>query len=221
MAELEDDIEDDFEDDDDWEEEPSFGEELYDYLNAPVKQFLINYYGEKLNNASAQTFRDIETQIKDDVLLNADILPDFLYKYRTIADREEWNKALANYKFSSTAIVAWPTKENWYDKPIEDDDDEEGDEIDESELTEDQKKAKEIIKAADSMLSEHAIFADFVKKCCTVIISNTQMFLQTNAAFDLSVLSTEGFEQIQQHITFMAEELAENLYAITEELREK
>ena len=76
MAEFEDDIAGDLEDDD-WEDVPSFGEELYNYICSPVKQFLINYYGEALNNASAQTFRDIETQIKEDVLLHADFLPEF------------------------------------------------------------------------------------------------------------------------------------------------
>lgn len=221
MAELDDNIEDDL-DDDDWEPEPPFSEELYNYLCSPVKQFLVNYYGEALNNASAQTFRDIETQIKESIFLEADILPGYLYQYRTITDSKEWEKALQNYKFSSTAVVAWPAKEQWYDRPLDDDEEEEEDmEIDESELTDDQEKAEDIIKAADNMLNEHAQFADFVKKCCTVIISNTQTYLQTNAAFDLAVLSPEGFEKVQDHIALMAQELSDSLYGITEELREK
>jgi hypothetical protein len=89
MAEFDDDIDDDLEDDD-WEDIPSFGEELYNSIGSSIKQFLINYYGEVLNNASAQTFRDIEAQIKEDILINADLIPDFLYHNRTIKDSKAW-----------------------------------------------------------------------------------------------------------------------------------
>jgi hypothetical protein len=118
------------------------------------------------------------------------------------------------------AVVAWPTKEYWYDNPV-DEEEADDDEIDDSELTPDQKHAKDIVKAVENFLDEHAMFVDFMKKSCPVIIGNTQMYLQTNAAFDLSILSPEGFEQVQGHIALMAEVLSENLYAITEELRQK
>jgi hypothetical protein len=216
MTEFNDDLEEDM-DDEDWEDAPSFGEQLYNSISPTVKQFLIDHYGEELNNASPQTFLDIEAQIKEDIFLHADFLPHYLRLNRTITDAKEWETAFQNFK-PGNVEVTWPTLETWYDQSVEDDTDDEY--IDSDELTPDQEQAKKIMDAADELLDHHALFADFVKKACRLIITEVQQYLQKNAAFDLSILSPEGFIQVQQCIGFMAGDLAENLFAITEELRD-
>ena len=208
MAEINNDIEDDFEDDDDYEF-PSFTGQLYDHLSPAIKQFLINYFAERLVNAEAQILRDIEQVIKDDIRLNASQIPDYLYRHRTIS-HDEFDDALDNFKRDANLKFNWPQEDYWYDRPDEDTDEDDG--IDYPE------QAKKIIDAANKLLEDHNNFKRFMQPCCSLIIKETQLYLEKNAVFDLTILTPEGFIVLQNAISFLAETLAEDLQAIISDM---
>lgn len=204
--------EDSFEDEEYLEEAPSFRESLYNHLASPIKQFLIDHLGDALNNAPGQTFRDIEQVIKNDISLGV-MIPEHLYHYRTITDSDQWENAFENFKRDANAVFPWPTDEQWYNKTGEDEDGEA--DADESDLPAD---AQKIIDAADAMLDDHKKFKAFMQQCCAIIISETQLYLQKTAVFDLTILSAEGYVVLQDTTNLLAETLAEDLYAIVEAL---
>lgn len=211
MAEMEDDFESEEMED---EDSPSFGEGLYHQIAAPIKQFLTNYFGDRLNDAPAQTFRDIEDQLKTDIILYATMIPEHLYHYRSITDYDEWDKACDAFVWDKNAVYPWPVLEKWYNLP----DNEEDEPMDEDEYEDLPADAKRVIDAADKLLDHHANFKGFMQPCCEVIIKETQKNLAISAAFDLSILSAEGYIALQQTINMLAEVVAENLHAITSEL---
>lgn len=204
--------EDNFEDNEDYEEAPSFTESLYNKLASPIKQFLINYLGDALNDAPAQTFRDIEKVIKDDILQYAEIIPDYLYQYRTITDSNKWDEALDNFKREDKTVFTWPQNEQWYNK-LGDEDNDDDDDIDDLPV-----EAKNVIDAANDLLDDHQKFKTFMQQCCAVIIQETQLYLEKTSAFDLTILSADGYIAVQDAINMLAETLAEDLHAITADL---
>lgn len=209
MQQTEDNFED-FEDDEDYEEEPSFTESLYNKLASPIKLFLINYLGDALNDAPAQTFRDIEKAIKDDILQYAEIIPDYLYQYRTITDSNKWDEAFDNFKREDKTVFPWPQYEQWYNKLGEEDNDDDNDDLPD--------ETKNVIDAAADLLDDHQKFKTFMQQCCAVIIQETQLYLEKTAVFDLTILSVDGYIAVQDAINMLAETLAEDLHAITAEL---
>jgi hypothetical protein len=206
-------IEDNFEDDEAYEEAPSFRESLYNNIASPIKQFLINYLGDALNNAPAQTFRDIEQVIKDDILLHAVMIPDYLYRYRTITDSDKWDEALDNFKRDDKTVFLWPQEEQWYNS--RDNEDNDNDEDADNDLP---AEAKNVIDAANDFLDDHQKFKTFMQQCCAVIIKETQLYLEKTAVFDLTILSADGYIAVQNAINMLAETLAEDLHAVTEKL---
>lgn len=201
-------------DDDDFEPLGSFGDDLHKAIASPIKQFLINYLGEALNNADPETFLAIEEVIKEDIRDQAESIPDLLYLHRTILDSDEWDKAFDNFKPPKDAVYPWPELESWYNRPDgeleEDGYEDEEDEEDPEEMPE---EAKKIIDHVDDMLARHLDFKTFLRECTPVIIRETRLYLEKNASFDLAILSEEGFLAVETAITQMAEILAENLHA--------
>lgn len=201
-------IKDNFEDDDDYET-PSFTDQLYNHLSPVVKQFLINYFAERLVNAEAQILRDIEQVIKDDIRYHACQIPDYLYNHRTIS-HDKFDDALDNFKRDANLKFNWPQEDYWYDRPDEDTDEDEG--IDYP------GQARKMIDAANKLLEDHNNFKRFMRPCCCLIIKETQLYLEKNAVFDLTILSQEGFIVIQDAISLLAEVLAEDLHTITADI---
>jgi hypothetical protein len=216
MKQIEDNIEDeeDYKEDyeEDYEEQPSFGETLCINIAPPIKQFLINYLGDALNDAPAQTFRAIEQLIKDNILLFANQIPEDLYRYRTITDSNKWDDALADFKRNEDAVFPWPQKEKWYNIP---DNEDEEDDADNDELP---AEAKKVIIAVDKFLDDHNKFKTFMQQSCPIIIKEIQQYVEKCAVFDLTILSAEGYIAVQTTITMLAETLAEDLHAVTAEL---
>lgn len=202
-------FEDGFEDDD---TAPSLSEDMYRNIAPPVKEFLINYYGEAFYNSPAQTFRDIERLLKDDILLFAALIPGYLYRNRTITNSDQWEDAWEHFSMEAHTVFSWPGNDQWYNRKDEAEDDMD---LDEDDLP---VKAKNIIEAAGKLLDYHQKFKAFMHPCCAVIITAIQLYLEKNAAFDLSILSTDGYVAINNEITGLAENLAEDLYAVTEAL---
>jgi hypothetical protein len=200
--------EDNFEEEEEYEPMRSFGDDLYDGIASPIKAFLVNYLGDGLNNAEPVTFRAIEEVIKEEIWVYADSIPDILYRHRTIRDSEEWDKAFDNFTPNKDAVYTWPELENWYHQP-DDDDEEEEDDMDNPEMPEEAKRAIELV---DEMVETHQKFKAFMLACSDVIRRETRSYLEKNASFDLSILSEEGFLNLQKQINMMAEIVSEDLY---------
>lgn len=210
MSEMQVGPEEDFEEDNDEYETASFRKQLYNHLTPKVKQFLIDHFNERLINAEANIFRDIEQTIKTDILLHAVIIPDLLYRHRTITDNDEFDNALNNFKRQPGIQFHWPENDHWYDQPNEESDDDD--------LTDMDEDARLIIGAANKILEDNNNFKEFMQPCCYLVIKETQLYLERVAVFDLTILSPEGFNAVQDAILVLAETLAEDLYSITENM---
>jgi len=200
----------DEEEDDEYEPRRTFGDDLYDGIASPIKAFLINYLGDALNNPEPETFRAIEEVLKEEIWVHADSIPDILYRYRTIRDIDEWDKAIDNFTPNKDAVYTWPELENWYHQPDDEEDEDDEDDMDNPEMPEEAKRAIELV---DEMVDTHQKFKAFMRACTDVITRETRSFLEKNASFDLSILSEEGFLELQQRINIMAEIVSEDLYA--------
>jgi hypothetical protein len=204
------------EEDEEYEDEGSFRELMHDALAPVIKQFLSAYYGEPFYNLNAETYLEIEKTIRADFIFASEI-PDILWRYRTITDPDEFDNALANFIPPKTSFV-WPMNEHWFDRDYsnEEDDDEDDflEDSDPVDLSDTEIRAKKIINLADEITSNTQRFAHFMKSGYDITIKAAQLFLERNASFDLSILSPEGFEKLQNELDMLVETILEDLEAL-------
>lgn len=209
-------IPDEDEDDDVFEDWVFFEDELYDALSGTVKKFLNDYYGAKFYGLQADTYREIEQSIKDDFLFAADI-PEVLYKYRKSTDEEKLEE-IYNEFVASKQEYPWIENEQDFDKdldkPLDEDEEEFLGHLDPEEMTEDQKKAAEIINIVDSMERDDRRAAHFYHSGHKVMTKAIKEYLEQNANFDLAVLSSEGYQELADTIDYFVNTLFENLDGI-------
>lgn len=203
------------ESDDEFEDEISFNEQLYKAISPKIKQFLVEYYGNNFYNLQSETYLEIETLIEDNILLFGSEIPDILYRNRTITNEDEFDKALDNF-VPDNIPFNWPLLENRFDRDFKEDEDEDTflEDSNPIDLTQDQRKAKEIVELANEMNENTQNFAHFMKSGYKIVIIEIQLFLKNNASFDLSILSHDGFIALQSHIDMLASTLLEDLYEI-------
>jgi hypothetical protein len=179
-----------------------------------IKQYLSDYYGERMGELEAETFLELENTIKEG-FIEADMIPDLLYNHRSISD-EEFDAAIEAYSPSSKTFN-WPRPEYWFDKDYSDDDEdtflEDSDPID---LTEEQRLAKKAIDHINNFQEEHVAFANFVKMGFETLIQDVQQYLVKVGRFDLEILTQEGFEALQECIYYMISELLNDVYEVVE-----
>lgn len=203
---------DDFEDD--GEEILFFHDYLYLYLAPHIKQFLLNYFGDALTNAEAETFRNIEEVIKDGITSNGDMIAHYFYIHRPIKDIDKWDDAVDAYVHDPAIPFNWPVpEEKWYNRYAKEEEEEEEEE--EVELPE---EAQKIVDLVDDMQSNTKKMATFIDACCEVIVTKTKVYLETGSAYNLVHLSEEGYQQVFGSMRFMAEITAEGLYDVVAEL---
>jgi len=198
--------------DDEFEDEISFSEQLYTAISPKIKQFLVEYYGDNFYNLKPETYLEIETLIEDDILLFASEIPDILYRNRTITDEDKFDEALDNF-VPDNIPINWPVIENWFDRDFKEEEEEDTflEDSNPIDLTEDQKKAKEIVELANEMTENTQSFAHFMKSGYEIVIKEVQLFLKNNASFDLSILSPDGFIALQTHLDLLVSTLLEDL----------
>ena len=188
--------------------------EMYEAISPILKKFLVDYCGPKFYKLEADIYREIEEIIKENFIF-ASCIPDIFHTYRTIKDNDAWYEAMDNYELKDAKFNWQPTK-HWYDNKFPDDDDDEEflDDIPDEELTDDQKKAIEFVAIADKIRDIHIGFADFMKKGCDLLIPAMQKFMEDTASFDLTVLSVEGYDQVQISLDTITDFLLDPLYAL-------
>ena len=197
-----------------YEDDKCFDELMRESLSPKVKKFLNEYYGERFYELDAETYREIDKTIKADFKF-ADEIPNILFRYRTITDEEEFDKALDNFVPSGKPIV-WKKNKNWFDSDFNEEDDEDTflEDSDPVDLTEEQRKAKELIEHIDDMLDFTKGFAHFMRSGHDAIMKESHLFMQNCASFDLSILSPEGFEELQSQLDLLVETLLEDLHGL-------
>jgi len=174
-----------------------------------VKKFLVDFFGERMYNLESETYREIDEIIKD-AFTAGDNIPDHLRAHRTVKDEDLWEKAYTNNR--EDAKFNWQKTPPWYDKVYVIDDDGEFQEgISESEMTEEQRIAKDLVEGVDKMINFHIGFSAFMKQGCELIIPAMQKFIEETASFDLAVLSPEGYEQLQDDLEEIADYLFDRL----------
>lgn len=197
------------------DEEYPLKKEFYSTISSAIKQYLSEYYGEKLLNLEPETYSYIETILKEGIDLYNHNLIESIAIHITIKDYDEFYKAMDNYVPDNRA-VNWPVLENWFDwnyKELEDDEPFLED-VDEFELTENQRKAKDIVETADNLLYDAQCFNYFVRTGFKRVNSVVHSFLEENISFELSILSEEGFTELQKEIDNMICPVLEELYPL-------
>lgn len=210
-----DELEDEW-DDDEFGELVFYGTKMHETMAPIVKKFLVDYFGERMYNLEPETYREVDEIIRIGFAFGDDI-PDDLRRHRTIKDEDLWEEAYNNFD-RKDAKFAWQRKPQWYDKVyVNDDDDEFIIGIPESELTEEQKIAKELVECVDKIINVHNGFAAFMKQGSDLIIPAMQKFIEDTASFDLSILSPEGYEQVQNDLEGIADYLFDHLDLLSQE----
>ena len=189
--------------DDEYEIE-TFGSIMYDGLSKWVKQYLIDYYEELFYSFSAETYRAIESTIKEDIKLYTDSIPDTLYSYCTIKDSTLWDEAYDKFDAASV-VIQWPKNDNWYVRYYSEDGAQ-------SRWMKERLKGEEVpssaIEAANSIMDNTMAFAYFIKN----FVDKAQKVVEQNAIFDLYLLTPNGFKTIVSEIDRTAEILFEDLH---------
>jgi len=200
---------------DEFEDEFSFKASLYKTISPKVKKFISWYFGEQFLNLNTVSYSDIEDLIKNDIYLYSDEIPDILFRHRTIKDDDLFYDCLNNF-VSIKAPIKWHVTVNWFERNFKDND-EKDTFIEDSypiDLTDDQKKTKQIINIADEITDNTQKFAVFLNSAYKTFNSETHLFLENNAIFDLSILSADGFIELQEHIDLFITTLFEDLYEL-------
>ncbi len=205
---------DQFDEDGEYEDGMFFEDLMREALAPKIKQFLNSYFSERIYNLKSETYLQIEKTIKEDFMLATEI-PEVLYRHSTIKDPDEFDKALTNFIPSAT-LIKWPQHEHWFDQDFSDEEEDNTflEDISPADLTPEQLMAKEIINIADEIANDSRNLAHFVKSGYEIIIKQAQLFLEENALFDLSILSPEGFEELDEEMNLLIETILENLEAI-------
>jgi hypothetical protein len=221
MNDPEKDIEDDLPDELDEDEEDgwqiqhdAFIDGLVEKFSPGIRKFLAKHYGKDFYDLPPETYREIDRIIREQIHLFGSVFPDVLYRHRTITDLKEYDKALDNYVRDSKP-VPWHTNEHWFDRDFTDEDMDQAesilDELNPDEITEQEKKAKKVIDLATQVQNDEQSFALFMRQGYRIMNEDIRQYLGHFAAFDLSVLSPEGFEAladtIDDYITSLLEEL--------------
>lgn len=205
---------DEFEDDD--YEYISFFKSVRQFMEPHLKEFLSSYYGERMGQLESGTYIDLENAIKEGFFW-ADNIPDLLYNNRSISD-EAFDAALDTY-IPTGETFSWPRPKYWFDGNFTYDEEDEDTFLEDSDpidLTEDQRRAKQIIEHVDNMQEDAASFADFVKKGFDTLSPKMQQYLEKVGPIDLHYLTAEGFEKVQENIFFVISDLLETMYGIVE-----
>lgn len=193
-----------------------YGTQMHQELAPIVKKFLVDYFGERTYNLEAEAYREIDEIIRTGFAFGDDI-PDDLRRHRTIKDEDLWEEAYNNFR-RKDAKINWVRKPQWYDKVyVNDDDDEFLEDIPESELTEEQKIAQKVVECADDIIDFQIGFSAYMKQGCDLLIPAMQKFIEDNASFDLTILSPEGYEKVQNDLDLIADFILDRLYMIPQE----
>ncbi|MEZ4802851.1 MAG: hypothetical protein R2797_08755 [Gelidibacter sp.] len=232
---------DDFDDDDyddyeEWETDENdfklgeFGVMMGMNLGSNVKEYLAEYYGEDvMANLEPETYLEIEKIIKDYFYYECMDIPDILYNNRSIT-HEELEAYEEAYVYTPKSFD-WPKRTGeWFERDFSEynDDDENEDletylkESDPIDLTEDEKKIRKVIEAADNLIDGHAAFADFTKRGYQKLSVEFLQYLDKRLALDLEVTTEEGFKKIEETVYFLITEMLNELYgAVNYDLKNK
>jgi hypothetical protein len=198
------------------EESESYSMQMHDAMAPIVKKYLLDYFGEQMYNLEPAAYLGIDKIIKEGFSLAKGIVKYF-HRHRTINDDDLRKEALNKFD-RKDAKFSWQRIPQWYDEEYENDDDERfWEDIPESELNEEQKKAKALDENTDEVIRFHAGCSSFMKQGCELLIPAMQKYMEETVSFDLSILSPEGYEHVQGDLDGLADYLFNNLYLICKE----
>ncbi len=190
--------------------------QVYTVIGPKVKQFLADYFGDKMNNLEAETYLKLENAIRDGFKYT-EVIPDMMYFNRSISS-DDFYKLEETYVFTNKKYI-WPNIEYTYDiDDDEDDEDEQHDnfleDTDPIDLTEEQRQAKKLMESADKILDFNAALSAFCKAGYKVLNPALHEFFETTASLDLELLTPAGFKEVQENIAMVISEMLENVFDI-------
>lgn len=223
-----DDFDDDeyYDDDDDIYGLGNFGKEVEKTLGTNVKQFLAEYYGEEvMANLESETYLEIENIIKEAFYYGFNDVPDVLYLNRSIP-HEDFDAAMDAYVYTPKSFD-WPKRtDEWFERDFGNDEEDDIEtylkESDPIDLTEQEIAVKNALDAADNFIDGHAAFADFTKRGYQKLSVDIQNYLNERIAFDLEMVTEEGFKQLEETIYWLITEMLNELFgAVNHDLKNK
>jgi hypothetical protein len=209
------DFDDDF-DDDSEDAFASFLAQLYDALAPGIKKYIISYAGEGFGALPPENYLQIEEQIREHIRFFGSLFPDVLYNHRTIRDRTAYDKAMDNY-IPDGRPVKWMETEYWFDRDMNGDEEDEDTYLEDSDpidLTELERKARNVVLKANEIIDDTRRLALFMREGYGIIKADVRRYLEKNAGFDLSVLTEEGFRKLEETIFMEFESLLDELYPL-------
>ena len=195
----------------------NYGIDMHIALLPIIQNFLADYFGGKLFNLDQETFWEIDRIIKESMDFGY-VIPYILALHCTITDSRLKKEGLKKYKHNDT-IFQWPKNNNWYEKSIEKDNEDEEFLINlqEEKLNE---KQKEIKRRYNELMDNHADFHSYMKMSSYMFFKAAHTYIEGNASFHLSVLSPKGFIKLEQLLEIMADVMFDQLYGLLEDIIE-
>lgn len=220
-----------------------YGDKMYEALSPKIGEFLISYYGEKFYDLEADTYREINRIIKDEIILQGNNIPIILHRYCTIKDMAEWNEAFNKYQPQGTTF-AWPQLIQWdvddeknendegpedyvneLDYDDDEDNEEEDDDIDDIDrldpnLAYDEEKGEKILfENLNAYLDSQDKFQRYLQQSYQVFNQNVHIFIENTSSFDLTYLTPEGFIKLQDQTDLLSDTIFGKLYNVLGAIR--
>lgn len=210
-----------YDEDEDFDYQP-FYILMMEAIGPKVKQYLYHHFGNSMTQLEAETYLEIEKTIKAG-FMEADMIPDLLYQNRSITDSATFETALQAY-VRKAKTFNWPEPTYWFDKEFVGDDQEDSylEDSDPEDLNASERKDRGLLASCDTLLDEHATFANFTKNGFEILNNNAHQYLEDVASFDLEILTEEGFKKLQECIFYLLTELLNEVYGVVQyDLRNK
>ena len=197
--------------DEEYEEWGPYSIQMHDAMAPIIRKFLVDFFGMQMYNLEPDTYREIGVIIKREFTFDDRIAND-INNYCTIKDDGLWEETFNNFD-RKDAKFSWQIMSHWSDIVYDNEEDEEfSEDFPESKLTEEQIKAIDEIEWTDKANDYYIQFSSFVKQGCDVLVPAMQKYMEDIAAFDLTILLPEGYEELQNDLEGIADNLFNHLY---------
>ena len=196
------------------EESDSYNMQMHDAMVPIVKKYLLDYFGTQMYDLESDTYRKIDKIIKDGFSKSKGIIKYFQI-HRTIKDDDLWEEALNKFD-RENATFNWQRIPQWPDNEYENDYDKEfWDGFPDSVLNEEQKKAKAHADSANEKINLQVEYSSYMKQGYDLLVPAMQKYMEETVSFDLSILSSEGYEHVQNELLDTVDYIFDNLYVIS------
>jgi len=184
-------------------------------LGPIVKKFLVDFVGERFYTFDSEIYRMIEMHLRVSFMY-VGIAFNSMKDYRTIKEPALWDEERNQFE-SKNAKFNWAINKDGYNIELF----KYGDieiflrDLSESLTPESHEITMKINSVVLDLLKTHVRFSSFIQQACELLITEIKKYTEDSIAFELTYLSTEGYELLQLALDEEAKTLFRNLYVLT------